>query len=52
MPYHSVEANDGSKPNTAKDTQNVVHRENSRLNSGLISHVSDDSSFDTAGPYL
>lgn len=35
IPYHSVEANDGRSPRTAKETQKEVHRENSRLNSGL-----------------
>ena len=36
MPYHNVDANEGRRPRTAKDTQKVVHNENSRLNSGLM----------------
>ncbi len=35
IPYHSVVAKLGSSPRTANETQNVVHRVNSLLNSGL-----------------
>lgn len=35
MPYHSVDAKLGSSPSTAKLTQKVVQRVNSRLNWGL-----------------
>lgn len=35
MPKYNVEAKLGNRPRTAKLTQNVVHSENSRLNSGL-----------------
>lgn len=35
MPYQSVLAKEGSRPRTAKLTQKVVQRVNSRLNWGL-----------------
>lgn len=35
IPKYKVEAKEGSNPRTANETQKVVHRENSRLNSGL-----------------
>jgi hypothetical protein len=35
MPYARVEAKEGKRPSTAKETQKVVQRENSRLNSDL-----------------
>jgi len=35
IPKYNVDAKEGRRPSTANETQNVVHSENSRLNSGL-----------------
>jgi hypothetical protein len=48
-----VEAKEGKRPRTAKETQKVVHKENSRLNSGLVAqHQFVFSCFSGACPYL
>lgn len=35
MEYHIVDATDGIKPKTEKETEKVAHKERSLLNSGL-----------------